>query len=813
MPTRASRVAEWLSLVFLLVFCRVALAHPMGNFSVNHYSRITLESDRIRVNYFIDLAEIPTYQELQQANISPTSIDPNSMAVLNYVATRGAELGRGLFLEIGGKPVHLRLISSGVIFPPGAGGLPTMKMGFVYEAPYASTPSTSSNLEGQNLSIHYSDNNYPGHTGWKEIIALASAGTLLHSSVPTTDRSAELSNYPTDLLTSPPQDLEASFTFALSPPELAASAEPSQLSRQAVTPTTHAGTTFNQTKEETQIAVKLPATHSASASSQRALPESSSSRQVHLQANHQQTPRSRFTELIQAQDLSAWFLFTAALIAIGLGGLHALEPGHGKTIVAAYLVGSKGTPRHAFLLGLIVTVSHTAGVFALGAVTLYASRYIVPEQLYPWLGALSGVTIAGLGCYMLLRRLTGTATDHSHAPGSSHAHWKFWERSADDVVRTGTVPSAVSTTQSVRLTQLFTLGVTGGIIPCPAALVVLLSAFALHRIGLGLFLIVAFSVGLASVLIGFGMLMVYARRFMTRLQIDGPLTKRWLPVVSSSFIAVLGLTLAIQSLASVHFDTHLLSRENLGPILFVTGLGLILGMRHSTDADHVVAISTIVSKQRSIRNAAVIGSVWGLGHTITIFIVGSLIILFGVEIPPRLGLSMEFSVALMLVLLGILNLTGVMQKVAVRLTPAIADPANTTSSEMSDARSSKMENLLENSIGRLGIYQCVRPLAIGLVHGLAGSAAVALLVLSTIHSPIWATAYLLIFGAGTMIGMMCMTAMIAVPFAFAGDRFAKLGKYLGAASGMASLCFGSFLVYQLGFLGGLFTGHPQWIPR
>src|SRR6202035_3828016 len=106
------------------------------------------------------------------------------------------------------------------------------------------------------------------------------------------------------------------------------------------------------------------------------------------------------------------FLFSAALISAGLGGLHALEPGHGKTIVAAYLVGSKGTPRHAFLLGLIVSVSHTAGVFALGAVTLYVSRYIVPEQLYPWMGALSGVTIAGLGSYMLLRRLTGAAADH-----------------------------------------------------------------------------------------------------------------------------------------------------------------------------------------------------------------------------------------------------------------------------------------------------------------------------------------------------------------------------------------------------------------
>ena len=215
----------------------------------------------------------------------------------------------------------------------------------------------------------------------------------------------------------------------------------------------------------------------------------------------------------------------------------------------------------------------------------------------------------------------------------------------------------------------------------------------------------------------------------------------------------------------MHFDVHLLSRERLGPILFVTGLGLILGMRHSTDADHVVAISTIVSKQRSIRNAAFIGSVWGMGHTITIFMVGSLIILFGVEIPPRLGLSMEFSVAVMLILLGVLNLTGVIQKVTTYCTPTIAGRANTTALAQTDNRRMRMEGWLDNSVGRFGLYQCLRPLIVGLVHGLAGSAAVALLVLSTIHNPIWATVYLLIFGAGTMIGMMCMTAAIAVTLA------------------------------------------------
>jgi nickel/cobalt exporter len=808
----AKRLGLFLTLLVVLCLSRTAMAHPMGNFSVNHYSRIDLKGDRIQIEYFIDLAEIPAYQELQQGSITATAGDAG---VTRYVSTRGVELGHGLSLTLDGRLLPLRMISSGVIFPPGAGGLPTMKMGFVYEAAYPS------DALGANASLHFADNNYPGHSGWKEIIAVASAGSLLKSSVSSIDRSEELSNYPTDLLNSPPQNLEASLEFSV--PALPVENPPakSQPAMEAASRTAVVRSEF----------VKFPISHSQAATTtkiERHRKESAlappipgrvefalaRSPSVALKANQQQTPRSKFTELITAQHLSPWFLFTAAFIAIGLGGLHALEPGHGKTIVAAYLVGSRGTARHAILLGMIVTVSHTAGVFALGAITLYASHYIVPEQLYPWLGVLSGITIAGLGCYMFLRRWTGTATEHSHAEAGAHSHSFFGRRSqvAEDG---GNLQPAVagpsSNAKPVSLAQLFTLGITGGIIPCPAALIVLLSAFALHRIGLGFFLIVAFSIGLAVVLIGFGMLMVYAGRFMTRFKMDGPLTKRWLPLASSAFITVLGLGLVIQALKTTHLILPQFPREQMGTLLFVIGLGLVLGMRHSTDADHVVAISTIVSKQRSIRNAAFIGSIWGLGHTITIFIVGSLIILFGVEIPPRVGLSMEFCVALMLILLGILNLTGVMQKITAYLTPASFARANAACVEQGSGKAT--EKWLSNPVGRFGLYQCIRPLAIGLVHGLAGSAAVALLVLSTIHDPVWATVYLLIFGLGTMIGMMFMTAAMAVPLTYAGDRFNKLGHYLGLASGMVSLCFGSFLVYQLGFLGGLFTSHPQWTPR
>ena len=795
---------SWRSAMLLLIGALLvvsASAHPMGNFSVNHYSRIEMQSDRILVHYFIDLAEIPTYQELQQGNLAPSPgvpINSKDPAITSYVATRGEELGRGLSLALDGRAVALRSISSGVIFPAGAGGLPTMKMGFVYAADYPV------NLDRAHMSLHYSDGNYAGHSGWKEIIATLAAGTLIETSVPTTDRSDELSNYPTDLLNSPPQALDANVEVSL--PALPPAGSNSEVTRSVFSHTARVRDTVSAPGLSQKTIT--PVTHASTQSPMRmvtpAKPASAAATvPIRLEANQQQTPRSRFTELITEQHLSLWFLLTAAIIAIGLGALHALEPGHGKTIVAAYLVGSRGTARHAVLLGLIVTASHTAGVLGLGAITLYASRYIVPEQLYPWLGVFSGVTIAVLGCYMFLRRLTGAATDHSHEPGSQHAHRFFFMRKGGEGEEASESLIEAGVQKQVSLTQLFTLGVTGGIIPCPAALIVLLSAFALHRVALGFFLIVAFSVGLAAVLIGFGMAMVYARRFMTRWQIEGPLTKRWLPLASSAFITLLGAGLAVQAFATTRFSFPTLSKERIGPVLFVTGLGLILGMRHSTDADHVVAISTIVSKQRSIRNAVFIGSVWGLGHTITIFIVGSLIILFGIEIPPRIGLSMEFSVALMLIVLGVLNLTGVMQ----RITTYFTRQSRANALELSPSIRPS------NFVASFGVYQCVRPLIIGLVHGLAGSAAVALLVLSTIHNPYWATVYLVIFGIGTMIGMMCMTAAIAVPLTYAGDRVEHLSRYFGVASGLASLCFGSFLVYQLGFLGGLFTSHPQWTPQ
>ena len=261
------------------------------------------------------------------------------------------------------------------------------------------------------------------------------------------------------------------------------------------------------------------------------------------------------------------------------------------------------------------------------------------------------------------------------------------------------------------------------------------------------------------------------------------------------------------------------------PMASIVALGFFLGMRHATDPDHVIAVTTIVSRQRRVASAGLIGTLWGLGHTLTIVVVGGAIVLFNVVIPPRVGLSMELSVAFMLVVLGLLNLTGILQQVrATAVAGGHAHPhphgdyvhdhahghAPGVHGHPEDATP---PSWLDRAFGRLGLYQALRPLIVGVVHGLAGSAAVALLVLATIRHPLWALAYLGVFGVGTIAGMMLITAGLALPFAYTARRFTGLNRHLATASGVLSVAFGLFLVYQIGVVDGLFTGHPHWTPE
>jgi ABC-type nickel/cobalt efflux system permease component RcnA len=496
----------------------VAYAHPMGNFSINHYAKIQVGARRIDLEYIIDMAEIPTFQETQ---VNGLKTDTNASGVNTYLVWQAEVLKKGLRLELSGRSLHLNNVSRQVIFPAGAGGLPTMKMGFHYRA--SLTPAAS-----QPYALRYNDTNFPNRAGWKEVIAVSSPGvTLSNSSVPSEDRSAALSNYPTDLLHSPPQTLSANLTFRISTDDIS---------------------NGESADSYTTGAMKLT-------------------------ANQQKTPRSAFTELVTSNRTDLAFVLMAAAIAAMLGGFHAFEPGHGKTLVAAYLVGSHGTARHAVLLASVVTASHTISVYLLGIITLFASNWVVPERLYPWLSAASGLLVAALGFTLFMRRFIASdsisagrrSQSHSHGAGQlAHRH-TWWGGHVHDGAPPGHqhtykhlehtsshdhTPISAGEAKIVSLKSLFVLGITGGIVPCPAALVVLLGALAIHRIAFGMFLIVAFSVGLAAVLVSFGLAMVYARRFFSRFESRGPLTERWLPLASSAVITLIGVTIALQSLVT-----------------------------------------------------------------------------------------------------------------------------------------------------------------------------------------------------------------------------------------------------------------------
>ena len=250
-------------------------------------------------------------------------------------------------------------------------------------------------------------------------------------------------------------------------------------------------------------------------------------------------------------------------------------------------------------------------------------------------------------------------------------------------------------------------------------------------------------------------------------------------------------------------------------------LGFWLGMRHATDADHVIAIATIVARQRRLRGAALIGAAWGVGHTLTIMAVGGLIILLGVTIPPRLGLAMEFGVGIMLVVLGLLSLTGMG---ASSIGHAHAHPHgdyvhshahdHDTQSHGHGAETTPIGWLDRSRFGGTALYALVRPFIIGIVHGLAGSAAVALAILTAVRDPIWAMVYLLTFGAGTIAGMMVITFMLSTPFALSSAKVPRFNWNLRVAAGLVSFGFGLFLIYDLGFAeGGLFTDAPHWAPH
>ena len=525
--------------------------------------------------------------------------------------------------------------------------------------------------------------------------------------------------------------------------------------------------------------------------------------------------RDRLVELIAVPQLTVGVALFGLLIAVLLGGLHALSPGHGKTVVGAYLVGSRGTARHALFLGLTVTITHTVGVFALGVVTLIASQYVVPEQLFPVLSLLSGAIVVTIGAGLLFRRVCAAigwhSHDHSHDEHDhEHTNNPRIPHSHGGRFHSHLPPGADGSPVTWR--SLLALGISGGILPCPSALVVLLAAISLHRVGYGLLLVTAFSAGLAGVLTTVGLAFVYAGRLLKSRGGFGRLA-RVLPVLSALVITCAGIAICYQALDQAGLKTSsltvLLSSvfTNAEPsfismsALGVLGVGLLYGLKHATEVDHIAAVSAVVSEQRKLGRAAIVGGLWGAGHTASLVIVGAFVLALRIAIPTSVASWLEFAVALMIIGLGVLALRRAFRSRA---------DVHIHKHDHGDQRhahihfhntefSADTTQPHSHSVARIGF----KPILVGAMHGLAGSGALTVLVLTQIHSSALGLLYLVVFGAGSIVGMLLMSSLVGLPFVLSSRKLGGIHYRVQMIAAALSIAFGLWYAYDTGIAGGL----------
>jgi nickel/cobalt exporter len=458
-PVRRWLVAALGTAALLVLLPLTVLAHPLGNFTVNHYTELDLSGARLHLHRVVDMAEIPTFQERRRI------ADAGGEAA--YLDRRvAAEVG-DLHVDVDGRGVPLRVDRHLLRFPPGAGGLQTLRLEVLVSA---GLPSSGAH------DLGFEDIADPTLIGWREVTARADHGThLVTSDVPGRSVSDELRRYPDDLLSNPLHTATARLRFVAGSSTVAA-----------------------------------PPTLGGAAGGLRVVTD-------------------RYTTLVSAPHLTLGVVALALLAAVALGAAHALSPGHGKAIMAGYLVGTQRTRRHAIILGLTITLTHTVGVFVLGLITLYAAAVVTPERLYPWLTLISGLLVLVLGLVLVIARVRRAlhGADHDH----HHHH------------------------QALRRRGLVALGISGGLLPCPSALIVMLAAISLHRVAFGLGLIVAFSVGLAGVLVGIGLLLAGGTALMRRIpRVAAAAARsrivRLLPIGSAVLITLVGLGLTMQAVAA-----------------------------------------------------------------------------------------------------------------------------------------------------------------------------------------------------------------------------------------------------------------------
>jgi ABC-type nickel/cobalt efflux system permease component RcnA len=462
--------------VLLVGLSSSAAAHPLGNFTVNRFSGLHFSAGRVVVDYVVDMAEIPTFQVLSRFDRSGAErvTAKELQAYADHLAPR---LLRSVRLTANDRPIDLTLASDMASLRPGQGGLDILRI----QARFVGS------LQEQEIQADYRDRNYAGRIGWKEIVATADDGEgIVSSSVPAKSISDGLRAYPKDLLSNPLDVTGA--TLRLAPRASMVGGRGSE-----------GGATVNS-----------PGVIGGWLS-------------------------TSFASLVEG-NLSPAFVALAILLAFAAGAAHALAPGHGKGIMAAYLVGTEGRLRHAVGVGAAISLMHTLSVAALGLSVLWASSLFPPETVYPWLSLLSGILVLALGAGMLHARLRnrpvarrGRRTlEQPHDAGHAHG------------------PGAPSPTS---LKGLGVLAVSGGLLPSPSALVVLLAAVALHRVLLGVILIGVFSVGLAATLSSLGIAVVKARSLIE--QRSGRGVVRVLPLLSAAAITVIGVVITVGAITKL----------------------------------------------------------------------------------------------------------------------------------------------------------------------------------------------------------------------------------------------------------------------
>jgi nickel/cobalt transporter (NicO) family protein len=721
-------------------------AHPLGNFTINHFTRIESGVAGVRIRYVVDMAEIPAFQESQKADLDGdgnlTEAELNAwldQVTPGYLA--------GLKLTVDGAAIALRLTGKSAGKSPGAAGLFTLRI--VYEL--------AGEFAGAGLAprFRFEDSNMTDRAGWREIVVAPASGVKVFDSTAygggVTD---ELRAYPENLLMAPLDERAAEWSVTTGP--LPAGAKPLTL------------------RDGNPIAFA----------------------------------RDSFAELIAAPTLTPGVILVGLLIAFALGGMHAMSPGHGKTVVGAYLVGARGTMKHAAFLGATVTITHTIGVFALGLITLFASRYVIPEKLYPILSFVSGALVLTIGLSLFTKRLRASlgvaAHDHEHGAhehgAHGHAHNHSHDHSHDHGAAGHTHLPPGADGSEITWRSLLALGVSGGIMPCPSALVLMLASISMNRVGYGLALILAFSMGLAGALTAAGLAFVYGGRLLSRIPSSGTFM-RALPAVSAFVIAVFGAVICYRSLRGAGINISDLWRADSETATTTSALGVLivglsLGLRHALDTDHLAAVSAIVSERKNWFSSLLIGGLWGVGHTASLLLAGVAVILMQFEI-GRYEKPLEFCVALMLIGLGV----NVLYKLARGGRVHFHEHSHAGHTHLHPhIHDDKSEPVHSHHGLKLG----VRPVIIGMVHGLAGSAALMLSVLMTIKgSAALSFAYIIIFGAGSIGGMMVMSLILSLPIHLTVGSFTRANLAVRALAGCFSLGFGLFMAYEIGFVDGL----------